>query len=228
MTDSPRGDEMRDVLPDLLNERLDAVERAEVERHVASCPACAAELAMLRSMRSALAAAPRVDVARIAAAVHASRSASPAMRVPNVRPLAARRAAPANRRIAWRIAAAFVAAALGVGAWAVTHRQPVSVTVASNLTPPRPAQPVVSPPTVGATPPSTPRQKPAPATKTPPNAPQMLASTGHRGLVMDGGVNDLSDGDVKMLLQSLDSLTAIPDADPTPMSYQIDDDGGVR
>lgn len=225
MTDCPRGDEMRDVLPDLLNERLDAVERAEVERHVASCPACAAELAMLRSMRSALAAAPRVDAARIAAAVHASRSA--AASAPNVRPLAARRPASDVRRIAWRIAAAFVVAALGVGTWAVTHRQPASVTIASNQAPPRATEPVVSPPIVGATPPSTPHQ-PAPATKTPPNAPQMLASTGHRGLVMDGGVNDLSDGDVKMLLQSLDSLTAIPDADPTPMSYQIDDDGGVR
>ena len=31
-----------------------------------------------------------------------------------------------------------------------------------------------------------------------------------------------------MLLQSLDSLTAIPDADPAPMSYQIGDDGGVQ
>jgi len=40
-------------------------------------------------------------------------------------------------------------------------------------------------------------------------------------------VKDLSDGDVRVLLQSLDSLSTVPDADPAPMSYQIDD-GGVR
>ncbi|HKV51622.1 MAG TPA: zf-HC2 domain-containing protein, partial [Gemmatimonadaceae bacterium] len=63
---------MRDLLPDLLNERLDAATRAEVARHVASCAECAAELELVRAMRSALAPAPRVDVARIAAAVSAS------------------------------------------------------------------------------------------------------------------------------------------------------------
>ncbi|HKV51785.1 MAG TPA: hypothetical protein VJO52_11340, partial [Gemmatimonadaceae bacterium] len=81
-------------------------------------------------------------------------------------------------------------------------------------------------PPVAATPTAPPRH-PA-ATAMPPNAPQMLASSGRHGLVMDGGVNDLSDGDVKVLLQSLDSLTAIPDADPAFMSYQIDDGGGVQ
>jgi hypothetical protein len=45
---------------------------------------------------------------------------------------------------------------------------------------------------------------------------------------MDGGVSDLSDGDVRLLLQSLDSLTAIPDAEPAAVSYPIDDDGGAR
>ncbi|HEX6807774.1 MAG TPA: zf-HC2 domain-containing protein, partial [Gemmatimonadaceae bacterium] len=61
MTDCSRGD-MRDLLPDLLHERLDAATRAEVTRHVASCAECRAEVELLRSMRSALAPAPRVDV----------------------------------------------------------------------------------------------------------------------------------------------------------------------
>jgi len=43
MTDCPRGD-MRDLLPDLVHEQLDAATRAEVARHVASCRACAEEL----------------------------------------------------------------------------------------------------------------------------------------------------------------------------------------
>lgn len=222
MNDCPRGD-MRDRLPDLLNERLDAATRAEVARHVASCAECAAELELLRSMRSALAPAPRVDVARIAAAVAASRGTAASS--PDVRPLAARRPAPGARLIVWRIAAAFAVAALGVGTWAVTHRQSSPVYATAGTASSHAPDSVTPAPTVAAGPPATQRQ-PAAAVRTPPTAPQMLASTGHRGLVMDGGVNDLSDGDVKMLLQSLDSLTAIPDADPAPVSYPIDDGGG--
>lgn len=217
MTDCTRG-EMRDLLPDLLHERLDATTRAEVTRHVASCAECQAELELLRSMRSALAPAQRVDARRIAAAVTASRGATAE---PLVRALGAPRAAPARRRIAWRIAAAFVVAALGLTTWMLAHRstsEPALV-VANG---PQHADSVPAAPHVVALEPSTPRH-PNAVTTSP--ASRMLAS---RGLVMDGGVTDLSDGDVRVLLQSLDSLTAIPDADPAPMSYQIDDDGGAR
>ena len=215
MTDCPRGD-MRDLLPDLLHERLDAATRAEVARHVASCAECAAELELLRSMRSALSPAPRVDVRRIAAAVAAARGA-PAP--PDVRPLATAPAPRAGRRIAWRIAAALVVAALGLLTWVQTEGGPPVVATA----PPHHADSVPSAPAVVAARPDTPSH--ASATTATPAAPTMLAS---RGLVMDGGVTDLSDGDVRLLLQSLDSLTAIPDADPSPMSYQLDDDGGTR
>jgi len=43
---------MRDSLQAYLDARLDARERLEVERHLASCPACAAELEALRRMAS--------------------------------------------------------------------------------------------------------------------------------------------------------------------------------
>ena len=222
MTNCPR-DDVRDRLPDLLNERLDAAARAEVARHVASCPECAAELELLRSMRSALAPAPNVDVARIAAAVAASRGARASS--PDVRPLVPRRPASGARRIAWRIAAAFVVAALGVGSWAIMHRQSGPDVVIGDHFPAPGSKPVAAAPDFAANQ-ATPAH-PSPSAK-PSASPQMVASTGHRGLVMDGGVNDLSDGDVRMLLQSLDSLTTIPDADPVPVAYPIDDDGGVR
>jgi len=217
MTDCPRGD-MRDLLPDLVHEQLDAATRAEVARHVASCRACAEELELLRSMRRALSPAPHVDVARIAAAVVASRGPSAA---PDVRPLHSQQAPRVGRRVAWRIAAGFVVAALALGTWFAAQYRPSHppVTVAAAPThmdsvPPAPHATVA--------PPTAPSHSSA-AVKTP-ATPKMLAST---GLVMDGGVKDLSDGDVRMLLQSLDSLSTVPDADPTPMSYQIDD-GGVQ
>lgn len=68
MTDCPDGD-MRDLLPDLLHERLAPDVRREVESHVRGCDECRAELALLGEMRSALRRAPAVDAAAIAAAI---------------------------------------------------------------------------------------------------------------------------------------------------------------
>ncbi len=218
MSDCPRGD-MRDLLPDLVHEQLDAATRAEVARHVASCAACAEELELLRSMRRALSPAADVDVGRIAEAVVASRVA--ARDLPNVRRLAVRAAPRADRRIAWRIAAAFVIAAAGASGWVLVRGRPGTPT-RPVATAPSHVDSVTAPPTVVAAQPHSPRR--SQAVTAAPAQPKMLAST---GLVMDGGVKDLSDGDVRVLLQSLDSLSTVPDADPAPMSYQIDD-GGVR
>jgi putative zinc finger protein len=59
---------MRDVLPDLLHDRLAAATRAEVQAHVDACDACRSELELLRLVRAAVT-APRVDASRIAAAI---------------------------------------------------------------------------------------------------------------------------------------------------------------
>ncbi len=220
MTECTR-DDMRDRLPDLLNERLDAATRAEVARHVASCAECAAELELLRSMRSALAPAPRVDVRRIAAAVAASRGAG--AREADVIPLGVRQPSRFDRRLAWRIAAGLVVAALGLGTWFAAQYKPSDPPVTVAKTPPQHTDSATAVPQVASTRPAATSH--SSTTTQAPAAPRMLAS---RGLVMDGGVTDLSDGDVHLLLQSLDSLTAIPDADPAPLSYQLDDDGGAR
>ena len=68
MTDCPNGD-VRDLLPDLLHDRLSPAVRREVEAHVSGCDDCRAELALLGAMRSTLRRAPQVDVAAIAAAI---------------------------------------------------------------------------------------------------------------------------------------------------------------
>lgn len=73
MTDCPRG-EVRDLLPDLLHDSLDADRRAAVESHVASCAACSDELALLRNVRvSSLQDTPALDHDRIARSVRTSR-----------------------------------------------------------------------------------------------------------------------------------------------------------
>lgn len=97
MNDCPSA-EIRDLLPDLLHDKLDQATRADVERHLAACADCSAELALLGRVRGALARGPAVDIARIAAAA-----------------VAERRAPRARVRVSgsWRAAAGIAAVAIG-------------------------------------------------------------------------------------------------------------------
>src|SRR5947209_8562012 len=74
--------DLRERLPELLNERLPDAERERVLAHVHGCEECAVEWALLRNARATLhAAAPQVDAAAIARAVSA-RLAAPAASPP--------------------------------------------------------------------------------------------------------------------------------------------------
>lgn len=64
---------IRDALPDLMHGTLPAERRAAVRAHVDACADCRAELELLMRVRGTVA-APRVDVARIVAALPAYRS----------------------------------------------------------------------------------------------------------------------------------------------------------
>src|SRR4051812_14999429 len=110
MTDCPNGD-VRDLLPDLLHDRLAPDVRREVEAHVAGCEDCRAELALLGAMRSTLRRAPAVDVATIAAAI-------PPYRAPMRRSWAR-----------WQAAAAVLLLAGGTSIVMVESRTPAPVPV---------------------------------------------------------------------------------------------------
>ncbi|HEX5831602.1 MAG TPA: zf-HC2 domain-containing protein [Gemmatimonadaceae bacterium] len=99
------NDAVRDELPELLYGRLTAARRAAVEAHVATCAACAGELAILREVRQALAAVPAVDVAAIVRAL------------PRPTAGAAVVSLPAHRR--WRATTVLPLAAAAVAALAV-------------------------------------------------------------------------------------------------------------
>ena len=137
MTDCPNA-EIRDLLPDLVHGRLDAATRADVERHVRDCAECTAEVTLLRELRSAFHASPRVDVAAIVAAV-------PAYRKPAGRSL-----------IGWRAAAAITVLVAGGSSVAVLQRGGTSMADSARSIPavtpdavapaPGPALPVQAPP----------------------------------------------------------------------------------
>lgn len=85
-------DEMQDLLPDLLHGRLAPAEATALEQAVATDPALASELALLRSVMASHESAPRVDVTRIVAALPTPPAQALAA-APAVDDLAVRRAA---------------------------------------------------------------------------------------------------------------------------------------
>ena len=195
MTDCPRAD-VRDLLPDLLNDRLDPRTRAEVEQHVASCADCSREMTLLRELHPVLSRTPAVDVTRIASAVRASRA-----------PKAPLRARAVTR--AWLQLAAAIALLLGGGAglllWSRAQYAPAPRTVAVvDSVPDTDSQPIVS----TDQPPDT-----AAVARTPaPKEAARVASA--QGIVFGGGVGDLADADLEALLGDLERLDALTDVEP--------------
>lgn len=223
------NEEMRDLLPELVNGRLDAMTQLAVEAHVAECEECAEELLLLRALRPALLRGPVVSAERIAAAVRAQ---VPAQR-------------GANRRVMSRRLAIAAAALLGLSAigYAIAVRgRSVTPEVAVVHTPrgvtrdsADTAAVRTQNPEHAPTPPA-PRtsETPAPEQQVAVAAPHTVTSTTATTTVASVGVldnlSDLSDDDVRALTVSLDGISAVPDADPSPdidpLGATIDDQSG--
>lgn len=84
---------VRDYLPDLVHGRLGDVDTATMLAHVDACEECAREVTLLREVRAAAPAAPRIDVRAIVAAL-------PAARIPAFVPVPARRSYTLLRLVA--------------------------------------------------------------------------------------------------------------------------------
>jgi|SRR5579862_5212831 len=102
-----QNEKIKDRLPDYAIGRLDAgiVDAgiaSDVEAHLAACPSCAAELAVLRAAHNAFP-APKVDIARIVAALP-----KPPSQVIELKPRIAKRTFTS-----WRIAATIATIAVG-------------------------------------------------------------------------------------------------------------------
>lgn len=199
MSDCTNG-QLRDLLPELMHGTLDAETQRAVEAHVAACPECAEELALLRALRPALSRGPTVDVQRIAAAVNARTTRAP---------LRSRWRAPF--RIA--IAAAALLAVGGIG-YAIAMRGRITAPEHTAIRAPAPEKPDTTAPLVA--PISTPPRQVAIA---PPHVASPIAhplSTVANAGVLDN-LSDLTDDDLRALTASLDGLSGLPDADPAPV-----------
>jgi anti-sigma factor RsiW len=233
MSDCPNA-EVRDLLPDLVHDRLDARTRAQVVAHVDGCADCRAELALLRSMRGALEhGTPRVDVHRIVASLPS--------------PATAGTRRPRRVWSDWRVAAAVTFLVAGGTSVALIHnarngdRDSVStaavrpaITVASESTT-RAATPADTGPatriagtksTTSATPAERSARHPQTVTTTPaPRGAEAVASAEDpkdqsTGLG-SGRIGDLNARQLKSLLNEIDHMDATPSTEPEPVSLRV-------
>lgn len=226
MGDCPRVD-IRDALPDLVHDQLEPAVRARVEQHLLQCAECAAEVELLRALRSKLFVRPQVDVDRVAAAVRAAATAAREDDTVSIstarqrRPMPERVARPVRRPAAhgWRIAAGIGLVAAGVGGYALSRggapslqraTESAAVSVASAPSP-APAAKAGAPMSAPATPSSVSGFSSAA------DAAAGVGSQTPGGLILEGPVSDLSESDMQALLQTVGDLEAMPDLDPHPL-----------
>ena len=193
MTDCPDG-ELRDLLPDLLHGGLDPAQRAAVESHVAGCADCRGELALLGGLRGSMTHLPSVDVGRIVAALPTYR-------------------APVRRHWGrWRAAAAIAAVALGGTSLAIATRDDAEPAPAARSAV---SEPAAQGP-VGDSP-GTPVQRVA--VGGPIAGSRMARASATRELALEEGLGDLSEGELTMLLEEIESLDVLPvvDVEATPL-----------
>jgi hypothetical protein len=221
MSDCPNA-EIRDLLPDLLHDRLDAPTRARVLAHVDGCADCRSELELLRSLRGSLErGTPLIDVERVVTAL------------PKPSTVQVRR-----RRVwsDWRIAAAVTFIVAG-GTSVVVMRNvrdggAGSPDSASVRIPPMTAETTaLAPRAVTDSQPSMHRGEttPAPArsqrgtTPGAPSNPQAVAANDDpaAAAALGNRIGNLNEKQLKSLLNEIDHMEATPIIDPEPVVLRV-------
>jgi len=197
MTDCPNA-EMRDRLPDLLHERLEASLRAAVLAHVGECDDCRAEMTLLREARIVLSPEMRpVDVVAISRVVIAK------TRIPM------KAAVHRSRWMDWRIAASVALLVIGAGSVALFVRSPErQARMAAATATPSVLPNAARPETLAAAP--TPRSESSAA-----------VSSASAELSAAAPVGDLSESELRALLRDLDQIDAVPSAEPEQVNVRV-------
>lgn len=199
--------EMRDQLPDLLHERLDASARAAVLAHVDGCVDCRDELELLRSVQRMLVRqTPRMDVAYIVGAL----PKTPQPRAASI--------APAHRRRVWtdwRVAAAITVLVAGGGSYAVVRSSLAKPSAVVSYE----TQPTVAPslPTGESTQKAVMRPESSLASANVPAA----NATPAEDAAADSRFGDLNEQQLQALLNDVKNLRAVPVTEPEPVSLKV-------
>jgi anti-sigma factor RsiW len=220
MNDCPNSG-IRDQLPDLLHDRLDASARATVIAHVEECADCKAELELLRSVRRVLSdRTPNVDVTSIVRALP-----KPAPHSVTIAP---------RKRVwsDWRIAAAVTLLVAGGGSLTIM-RHGASPVSDSNR--------VLSMPSESSTVPTA-KMRTAAAPGSALQAPGANAESSATAVddhdpaigLSESRLGDLNEQQLKVLLDEIGRMQAVPVTEPEPVTIHVNpgnssspDGGGV-
>ena len=227
MNDCPNSG-IRDRLPDLLHDRLDAATRATVQEHVDECADCRAELALLRGIHGMLAMrTPTVDVELIVQAL------------PRAPRSTVTQALGHRRRVwsDWRVAAAVTLLVAGGGSAVIMHHGPRTANLIDSVPPMTVSQPEVAAraqaPIASATTESLNASAARPATTTGSAIPTQTVATSDDGDAAAVGVEttarlgDLDAQQLKALLGQIGNLRAVPVADPDPVTIRVSPSGDL-
>jgi anti-sigma factor RsiW len=184
-------DEIQEMLPDLLHGSLDAETRQRIEAHVASCDACSADLAALRTVKSAAVFAPSINVDQIVRQIPPYRMIVPGVERP-----------ARTRAVAWVVAAALVIATVAGGSLLFPRQTPSRVVSINEPGSTKIAQ--VSPQIVNP-----------PVTVTTPGT--AAAAPGPYALVSATDLGELTDGSLVLLMNDMDDFDALPAPEPEPV-----------
>lgn len=196
--------EVRDALPDFVNNRLSDRDAAIMKEHIDSCADCQAEAAILREARASQMLAPKIDASRIAASIPPYAAVHPAQ---------ARRAV--SRR-PWLVAAA--AAIVAIGGYAIVNR-PAPTSTTSKVA-------VVAPSARVST--QTEAKSASPIAETPATTVEKRTpkEVEVASLSLVGSTDDLSDADLESLVAALDGIEGVPSAEPGSVTTTVDDIDG--
>lgn len=189
---------MREALPELVHGLLADAQRAAVEAHLRDCVDCTEELAILRAVLAS-SHAPRVDTVRIASAIPAYRPAATTESVIDSAPGAAIPIASRTKHTQRARSWGFDAAHLRLAAAAAIAA--VGISTVALVARQHGASSVGGP--VGT---------------------RSVAATPNAGVALVGTA-DLSDAELASLIQDMNSMQAVPPAEPEPMPPAVD--GGV-
>jgi hypothetical protein len=184
--------ELQEMLPDLLHRKLDARATARVEAHLAACATCTEELSVLRTVAEAAVFAPAIDIDRIVRQIPPYRGVTPVAEAP-----------ARSRIVSWLVAASLFVVVAGGGSLLMVQQKDSGSRITANALPP-------------AVVPSRDQSVAiAPAPGVAASATRSVQPT--HALTIAAGVDGLSDGDLRQLMNDMDSFDALPAAEPGPV-----------
>lgn len=210
MTDCPNAN-MRDLLPDLLHDRLAPAARRDAEAHLAGCGECRAELALLSEVRASLHRVPAMSAEQISSVIPPYR---PALVV----------SSSGRAWGGWRVAAAITVLVAGGASAALLSRgsspgrAPVVAVAPSHVVVPPAGRTDSVPASIGvppsvnvaAAPPAAPSRRVAVAgVRSPVTTPASVRELA----VGAGSTGDLTTSELNSLLKDIGTMEAVPSTD---------------